>query len=105
MTRNPPPGGGRRIDAVRERSRTYNPRVDRWVKRDTEAGRLIGRPSAPERSQLELDGIERSRANDRIAVVLLDRLETPSFEDQHFERPTQRIDEPSVRHTLARVDA
>jgi hypothetical protein len=35
--------------------------------------------SAPERSQLELDGIERARTNERVAVVLLELLEASRF--------------------------
>ena len=60
---------------------------------------------APERPQLELDSVERTSPHSRVAVVLLDLLEASGFERQHFERPTQRIDEPCVRNAFTRVDA
>jgi len=41
MATNPPKGDGHRIGAVRERSQFYNPTVDRWIKRDTETGRIL----------------------------------------------------------------
>jgi hypothetical protein len=41
MATNPPSGDGRRNGAVRDRSQTYNPRNDRWVKRDSDTGRFI----------------------------------------------------------------
>lgn len=41
MTTNPPKGDGRRIGAVRTRSHTYNPRNERWIKRDTHTGRFM----------------------------------------------------------------
>ena len=45
MAKNPPPGDGHRVGAVRERSQTYNPHLDRWVKRDTETGRFLDQKS------------------------------------------------------------
>src|SRR6267378_5171118 len=39
MARNPPPGDGRREDAVRDRSQVFNPKTDRWVKRNSDTGR------------------------------------------------------------------
>jgi hypothetical protein len=45
MARNPPPGDAHRIGAVRERSQTFNPRVDRWVERDTANGRFMDQKS------------------------------------------------------------
>lgn len=41
MAKNPPPGDGHRQGAVRQRSQTYNPKTDRWVKRDTDTGQFI----------------------------------------------------------------
>lgn len=46
MATNPPKGPGR-VGAVRERSQTYNPQTDRWVKRDTETGRFIDQKADP----------------------------------------------------------
>lgn len=45
MATNPPKGDGHRNGAVRERSQTYNPQADRWVKRDTTNGRFIDQKS------------------------------------------------------------
>ena len=41
MATNPPTGDGHRNGAVRQRSQTYNPKTDHWVKRDTNTGRFI----------------------------------------------------------------
>ncbi len=41
MATNPPKGDGQRIGAVRNRSQTYNPQNDRWVKRDSDTGRFM----------------------------------------------------------------
>jgi hypothetical protein len=41
MATNPPKGDGHRNGAVRERSQTYNPKTEQWVKRDTDTGRFI----------------------------------------------------------------
>ena len=41
MATNPPKGDGHRIGAVRDRSQTYNPKTDHWVKRDSKTGRFI----------------------------------------------------------------
>lgn len=41
MAKNAPPGDGHRHGAVRQRSQTYNPKTDRWVKRDKETGQFI----------------------------------------------------------------
>ena len=41
MATNPPNGDGKRNGAVRERSQTYNPKTDKWVKRDTNTGRFM----------------------------------------------------------------
>ena len=41
MATNKPTGDGHRNGAVRERSQTYNPKTDNWVKRDTNTGRFM----------------------------------------------------------------
>ena len=45
MAKNPPKGDGQRVGAVKERSQTYNPKTESWVKRDTETGRFIDQKS------------------------------------------------------------
>ena len=45
MAKNPPTGDGRRIGAVRDRSQTYNPKIDRWTKRDKGTGQFIDQKS------------------------------------------------------------
>jgi hypothetical protein len=41
IAKNPPTGDNRRIGAVKDRSQTYNPKTDQWVKRDTTTGRFM----------------------------------------------------------------
>lgn len=41
MATNPPKGDGHRNGAIKDRSQVYNPKTDRWVKRDTDTGRFI----------------------------------------------------------------
>jgi len=41
MATNPPKGDGHRNGQVRERSQTFNPRTEQFVKRDTNTGRFI----------------------------------------------------------------
>lgn len=41
MATNPPKGDGHRKGAVRERSQTFNPKTDQYVKRDTNTGRFL----------------------------------------------------------------
>lgn len=41
MAKNPPYGDNHRQGAVKDRSQVHNPRNDRWVKRDKDAGRFI----------------------------------------------------------------
>ena len=41
MAVNKPHGDGHRIGAVRQRSQTYNPKTEQWVKRDSETGRFM----------------------------------------------------------------
>ncbi len=45
MATNPPTGDGHRNGAVRQRSQTYNPQNDRWIKRDTQTGRFMDQKS------------------------------------------------------------
>lgn len=40
MATNGKPGNGRH-GAVRERTQTHNPKIDQWVKRDTETGEFM----------------------------------------------------------------
>ncbi len=41
MATDPPKGDGHRNGAVRDRSQTYNPVTEQWVKRDTETGKFM----------------------------------------------------------------
>lgn len=41
MAKNPPPGDHHRKGAVADRSQTYNPKTDSWVKRDSGSGRFM----------------------------------------------------------------
>ena len=41
MAKNPPTGNGHRHGAVKERSQTYNPKTEQWVKRDANTGRFM----------------------------------------------------------------
>jgi hypothetical protein len=45
MATNPPKGDGHRNGAVKDRSQTYNPHTERYVKRNTEDGRFIDQKS------------------------------------------------------------
>lgn len=47
MATNPPKGDGHRNGAVKDRSQTYNPKTDSWVKRDTGSGRFMDRKADP----------------------------------------------------------
>lgn len=38
MAKNGIPGDGHRNGAIKERSQTYNPRTEQWVKRDANTG-------------------------------------------------------------------
>lgn len=40
MATNPPKGPGRR-GAVRDRSQTFNPQNEKWVKRDADTGKFM----------------------------------------------------------------
>lgn len=41
MATYPPKGDGHRNGAVRDRSQTYNPKNETWVKRDSDNGRFM----------------------------------------------------------------
>jgi hypothetical protein len=41
MATNPPIGDGHRKGAVRDRSQVYNPKNNRWTKRDQNTGRFM----------------------------------------------------------------
>ncbi len=41
MAKNGTPGDGHRIGAVKERSQTYNPKTDQWVKRNANTGQFM----------------------------------------------------------------
>jgi hypothetical protein len=45
MATNPPKGDNHRHGAVRERSQTFNPRTESYVKRNTDTGRFIDQKS------------------------------------------------------------
>lgn len=45
MATNPPTGDGHRKGAVRQRSQTFNPKTQRFVKRDTNTGRFMDQKS------------------------------------------------------------
>lgn len=41
MAKNPPSGDGHRHGVVRQRSQVYNPKNNRWTKRDTDTGKFM----------------------------------------------------------------
>ena len=41
MAKNPPVGDGHRKGAVSKRSQVYNPKTERWTKRDADSGRFM----------------------------------------------------------------
>lgn len=45
MAKNGNPNDGHRVGAVKQRSQTFNPNNERWVKRDTETGKFIDQKS------------------------------------------------------------
>ncbi|MDY7092608.1 MAG: hypothetical protein SX243_06515 [Acidobacteriota bacterium] len=47
MAKNPPTGDGHRKGAVRQRSQVFNPKNQRWTKRDTETGLFIDQKADP----------------------------------------------------------
>lgn len=57
MATNPPSGDGHRNGAVRDRSQTYNPKIDRYIKRDTSNGQFMDQKS----DGTKFKGIRRER--------------------------------------------
>jgi len=45
MAKNGKTGDGHRNGAVKDRSQTYNPKTDTWVKRDSDSGRFMDQKS------------------------------------------------------------
>ena len=45
MTRNGKVGDGHRNGAVKERSQTFNPKTETWVKRDANTGKFMDKKS------------------------------------------------------------
>ncbi|MBN8708122.1 MAG: hypothetical protein J0I10_02005 [Verrucomicrobia bacterium] len=45
MATNPPKGDGHRNGAVRDRSQVFNPKTERYVKRDADSGKFIDQKS------------------------------------------------------------
>lgn len=41
MATNPPVGDGHRKGMVKDRSQVYNPKIDRYVKRDADTGQFM----------------------------------------------------------------
>lgn len=41
MAKNPPVGDGHRNGMVKKRSQVYNPKIDRYVKRDADTGQFM----------------------------------------------------------------
>jgi len=41
LAKNPPIGDNRRQGAIKERSQTFNPKTDQWVKRDATTGQFM----------------------------------------------------------------
>lgn len=41
MATNPPAGDGHRNGMVKKRSQVYNPKIDRYVKRDVDTGQFM----------------------------------------------------------------
>jgi hypothetical protein len=45
MAKNGTTGDGHRNGAVKERSQTFNPKTEQWVKRDAETGKFMDQKS------------------------------------------------------------
>lgn len=48
MAKNGKTGDGHRNGAVKDRSQTYNDKIERWIKRDSDSGRFIDVKSDPD---------------------------------------------------------
>lgn len=57
MATNPPSGDGHRNGAVKDRSQTYNPRIGRYIKRDTGNGQFMDQKS----DGTKFKGVRRER--------------------------------------------
>ena len=69
MARNGKTGDGHRNGAVKERSQTYNPKTDSWVKRDAETGRFMDGKSDDE----PFKGVRKEKWNNIILFKILPR--------------------------------
>ena len=49
MATNPPAGDGHRNGPVKKRSQTFNPKTQRWVKRNTDNGRFMDGKAEPKK--------------------------------------------------------
>lgn len=47
MATNPPKGDNARKGAVRDRSQTYNPLTEQWVKKDAKTGKFLDQKADP----------------------------------------------------------
>lgn len=47
MATNPPKGDGHRNGAVKDRSQTFNPVTQTWIKRDTTTGKFLDQKADP----------------------------------------------------------
>jgi hypothetical protein len=47
MAKNKPFGDNQRKGAAKDRSQAFNPKTNKWVKRDTNTGRFIDQKSDP----------------------------------------------------------
>lgn len=45
MATNPPSGDGHRNGAVKNRSQTFNPKINRFIKRNSDTGRFMDQKS------------------------------------------------------------
>ena len=57
MARNPPIGDGHRRGAIRDRSQVHNPRINTWVKRNSDTGRFMD----IKRDGVPFKGVRRER--------------------------------------------
>lgn len=57
MATNPPKGDGHRHGSIRECSHAYNPKTERWVKRDFGTGRFIDQKA----NQIPFKGVRREK--------------------------------------------
>jgi hypothetical protein len=47
MAKNPPVGDGHRHGAVTNRSQVFNPKTQKWVKRDKDSGQFMDQKADP----------------------------------------------------------